>query len=75
MSLQLMSIHGLAGNKSVDTHSRLLPLQHTSSIPGISPFKGRKEGYNITSFTFRERPVGETGWRDLCHSLFETFLL
>lgn len=58
---------------SPDTHSSLLPLQHTSSIPGISPFKGEKRGYNITSFKRRDRPVLVAGWRESCHSLFETF--
>lgn len=52
-----------------DTHSSLLPLQHTSSIRGISPFKREKKGYNITSFRLRERLAGVTGWRDSCHSL------
>lgn len=31
--------------------------------------KGRKRGYNITSFTLRERP----GWRYSCHSFCKTF--
>lgn len=65
----------VAGDKRCgpDTHSSLLPLQHTSSIPGISLFKGEKKGYNITSFRLREIAVRVTGWRDSCHSLFEIF--
>lgn len=67
----LMSIHGPGWRQKTQPGHTFQPASAPAHKlnPGISPFKERKKGYNITSFRQRERLVGVTGWRDSCHSL------
>lgn len=43
-----------------DRHSSLLPLQHTRSIPGISPFTGWKRATISPPWEWGRRPAGGT---------------
>lgn len=48
-----------------DRHSSLLPLQHTRSIPGISPFTGWKRATISPPLEWGRRPAGGNSFKTL----------